>query len=554
MNELEKIGLQKLKEEISDAIKDAGEENTLEFAKNKQSLSSYTKELNDSAKAIVLNEKLSKGNTGTLRELADLQKILAVQFNALTQDEIENSDAGKLIAKQYKEVNDALNQTSQSVGDGRRNVGLYKQSIIEANKEIAGLKKEITQIGFAYGQTSQKLDETTSAMKKMEAEGQTTTEMYMKMEQEVVDLTSTMTFQESAMKGATDELEKQETQLAETKEEARKIGFVYGENTKSVADLSREMKEMQGIMASTDANSEEYIEASIRAGELRDKIKEVKENTNALAGGTGFEKMSNTMGAMKDDLWNLDFEGVSEKAQTLQSISKDTTFKEVTGGLKQMGSALINLGKTILANPLFLMVAVIGAVVGALIYFSDETEEAEKVTKDFDDALKDINDTFSFNAKAVEDYGKITINQMKLRGATDKEVLQQELKNQQDRINAEWNKTNEIIKASNKVLENEYSDIEATKKASEEGYKAWVKQQELKREAKLLGSDFDVKLKGIEDKNREDTKKKNIESANAYKKAQEEKLALPVTFITSGLWMKYSVPSKINLFSNGTER
>jgi len=517
-------------------LKGAGAENSVEYAKLREEIKQTTKTLNDSSGAILIAEQQDKNKTQTMRDLAQVQKVLAVQFNNLTDEEIKSTDAGKKIAQQYKEVNDTLNKNSQSVGDGRRNVGLYKQAILEANKEIGSLKKEVTQIGFAYGQTQTKIEDSTKALANMSAE--TDPQAYAQLSDEIKELNKDLEFQEMALAGANEELAKQEQALAETEKEARKIGFVYGENVTSVRDLSTELKEMQNVMASTDANSEEYIQASARAGELRDKLKEVKENTNAMAGGSGFEKMSNSLSGLKGDLMNLDFEGVSEKAKTLQSISQNMTFKEVTGGLKSMGSTLISLGKTILANPLFLMVAVIAAVVGALIAFASETETAEAESEAFTASLERQNGVMDRQAEILNRNAKFLVDKAKAQKKSneeiaelEKEALKTEFYTQELKLKA----NKEAIKEAKFLLQNAIQEEnEEVKKKYYDQIKSLQKNNAdiannrgaLSQQLQLIDIETENQQKEKREKELSETKEKNTKLYEDAKKRKEDNIKL----------------------------
>jgi len=182
-------------------------------------------------------------------------------------------------------------------------------------------------------------------------------------------------------------------------------------------------------MVGLDAGSKEYQQASEKAGVLGDKIKEVNENVKASSGGTGFEKLSNNLGLVKDDLMNLDFAGVSEKMKQMAVISKGMTFKEVIGGLKNMGSSLLSLGKAILANPLFLMVGVIVGIVGALKMWSDYSAEQavkaqEKHTKAIENNIKSIQDQRKWLEKTTE----LELKRAELEGKSAEEVGKLKLK------------------------------------------------------------------------------------------------------------------------------
>ena len=225
-------------------------------------------------------------------------------------------------------------------------------------------------------------------------------------------------------------------EVSDLNESLKKSEKAYGDNQRdvgnygtSLADLKRELKTLKGEMVGLDAGSEKYQEASEKAGKLGDKIKEVNENVKASSGGTGFEKLSNNLGLVQDDLMNMDFAGVSEKMKQMAVISRGMTFKEVIGGLKDMGSGLLSLGKAILANPLFLMVGVIIGIVGALKLWSDSVnEKAVKATDNHTNAIqRNIDKMIAQNEKRAEIAG-LELELMKLQGKSEKEIGEARLK------------------------------------------------------------------------------------------------------------------------------
>jgi hypothetical protein len=191
-------------------------------------------------------------------------------------------------------------------------------------------------------------------------------------------------------------------EVSDLNESLKKSEKAYGDNQREVGNydkgiqgLKAELKALKSQMVGLDAGSKEYQQASEKAGVLGDKIKEVNENVKASSGGTGFEKLSNNLGLVKDDLMNLDFAGVSEKMKQMAVISKGMTFKEMLGGIKNMGSALWSLGKSILLNPLFLIPGLIIGIVAGIKMWSDSINEnavkaQEKHTKSIEDNIKAI--------------------------------------------------------------------------------------------------------------------------------------------------------------------
>jgi hypothetical protein len=503
--------------------------NTVEYVQLTEEIRINQKALKDNAQALQIQESLAGKTELTNKELMLVQKALAVEYNNLTEEQRENTLEGQKTAKQYKDVNDALNQNSLAVGDGRRNVGLYKQAIIDANKEINGLKKEVSQIGFEYGKTSSKIDENTKALKSMSDAGDTTSAEFKQLEQETIALNETLIFQENALKGATEELNNQEKALEKTTEEARKIGFVYGESQLTLKDIKQELKDVTNEMLNMEKGSPAYIEASKRAGDLRDKLIDVKNAQKEMVGDTGFEKMGASMSSMKNSLMNLNFEEASEKAKQLQNIAGNMTFKEVIGGAKNLGSTLVSLGKTILTNPLFLLVAVITAVVGALVMFAGSTRDVTAENDALNASLEKQNDALNrLNDKAKRN-SQNRLELARAQGASEKEILKITLDNideeEQRRQKSKSNLRQEINdrqKLYYAALEED--DEELAKKIKGEINNTRKKYKDLKNLDGQYLIDKQILTTASETKEKEENDKKNEEIRKANKDAYKKRL------------------------------
>ena len=283
-------------------LRNENKQDTVEYAKLSAEIKAQNAILNQSSKAIEINDRLGNKQNLTLKEQADILSAGKVALRNLTADQIANTESGRQLNKEVNDLNESLKNSEKAYGDNQREVGNY-------DKGIRGLKAEL--------------------------------------------------------------------------------------------------KDLKSQMVGLDAGSKEYQQASEKAGILGDKIKEVNDNVKASSGGTGFEKLSNNLGLVKDDLMNLDFAGVSEKMKQMAVISKGMTFKEIIGGLKNMGSSLLSLGKAILANPLFLMVGAIVAIVGALKMWSDYSSEQavkaqEKHTKAIENNIKSIQEQRKWLEKTSE--------------------------------------------------------------------------------------------------------------------------------------------------------
>lgn len=136
-----------------------------------------------------------------------------------------------------------------------------------------------------------------------------------------------------------------------------------------LAAIKAELRELKGELANA-TDPKQMQELAMRAGELKDQLADANEQVAVFASGSKFEQVSNSFGSMKDSLMSLDFEEAAGKAkmfqQTLGSISPATIGNGIKGLISVVGSlskAFIQFGISLLANPIFLLVAAIVAIV-----------------------------------------------------------------------------------------------------------------------------------------------------------------------------------------------
>jgi hypothetical protein len=408
-------------------LRGENKQGTAEYAKLSAEIKAQNAILNQSSKAIEINERLGNKQNLTLKEQADILSAGKVALRNLTADQIANTESGRQLNKEVNDLNESLKNSEKAYGDNQREVGNY-------DKGIRGLKAEL--------------------------------------------------------------------------------------------------KDLKSQMVGLDAGSKEYQQASEKAGVLGDKIKEVNENVKASSGGTGFEKLSNNLGLVKDDLMNLDFAGVSEKMKQMAVISKGMTFKEVIGGLKNMGSSLLSLGKAILANPLFLMVGAIVAIVGALKMWSDySAEQAVKAQDKHTKALERNIETIKTQQKTLERSQELELKRAELEGKSAEELgkiklrhLSETNKKQIEEQKA-FNKlssdlTEQIAIAERQGNEDRKNDLEDKKEDAEKSFIDLYNEN-------LLYEDKRTNLI-IETNNaiRDENKTNNEKILADNKKAEEDRLAL----------------------------
>lgn len=178
------------------------------------------------------------------------------------------------------------------------------------------------------------------------------------------------------------------------------VGNYEGALTGLKAELKAARGEMVAIADTLGQSSKEYQAAAKRAGEIGDKIADAKDEAKAFQGDTAIENLGTRFGLLGDKVKSLDFKGAATQIRGIADISKEMTFKEAIAGLGGFGSALGQLGKALLTNPIFLIAGAIAAAVIAFKYFDAQAEklttsmierskrEMDALTKRYDHEIK----------------------------------------------------------------------------------------------------------------------------------------------------------------------
>lgn len=142
-----------------------------------------------------------------------------------------------------------------------------------------------------------------------------------------------------------------------------------------IGAIKKELRDLKGQIANA-TDPEQMTKLAQRAGELADQLKDANEQVAIFNSGSRFEAASNAFGMIKQDLMSLDFEGAAQKAKIFQTAMAGISGKDITGAFKGLISTVSTLGQTfvrfgvmLLTNPIFLLVAVIGAIVAGVVIF-----------------------------------------------------------------------------------------------------------------------------------------------------------------------------------------
>jgi hypothetical protein len=183
-----------------------------------------------------------------------------------------------------------------------------------------------------------------------------------------------------------------------------------------IAQIRSELKALKGELANA-TDPKQMAALAEKAGALSDQLKDANEQAAVFASGSRFEQTSNAFGLMSSQIMSMDFEGAATSAKLFAGNLGKIDGKTISSGLKSvtsmittLGGAFIKLGITILANPIFLLIAIVVGIVAALATFGKKLGFVKAImaglTAVFDAiiaGLKALSDWLGFTSFAAEE-------------------------------------------------------------------------------------------------------------------------------------------------------
>lgn len=184
--------------------------------------------------------------------------------------------------------------------------------------------------------------------------------------------------------------------------------------------IKAELRELKGAIANA-TDPEDIARLAQRAGELKDQLADANEAVNNFATGSKFEQVGNSLGGIKDSLMSLDFEEASQKAKVFATslgnikpgdLSK--AFGGLTSTIGTIGKAFMSLGTTLMANPIFLIAAVIAAIIAITVVLMQKLGYLDKVVEGvgiaFDaviEIIKEFGESLGIAAAESEEFKRM---------------------------------------------------------------------------------------------------------------------------------------------------
>lgn len=244
---------------------------------------------------------------------------------------------------------------------------------------------------------------------------------------------------------------------------AKNLDKAFEKTAGKAQTLKSQLRELKEQLA--NATDPKEIERLARAaGELSDKIDDASDAARIFASESKFEQIGNAVGSLGSKLRNLDFKGAADQSKLLLATTKSLTFKEAVGGIKDLGTTLLNVGKSLLLNPIFLLGTAITLIIANFDKLKSSGGLVGKVFSSIGNIIKLVIDSFTAlsdaigltDTKSAAVADSIIASYSRIKDATTKryesEIAAAKRSGQETEL-IEIKKLSEFTKANDKIIE-----------------------------------------------------------------------------------------------------
>ena len=258
---------------------------------------------------------------------------------------------------------------------------------------------------------------------------------------------------------------------------------IKGNGEQKAQSVRAQMRQLREELARLPEGTAEFNKVQKELGALTDKVGDLGKSVNTLAGDP-LERLNNSFGMIGSSILSLDFGAAQTGLQGVSSAVKDFKFGDLTKAAKGFGSTMLDLGKSLLTNPIFLL----GGIIAAIVMNFDKLVEAGGLVGKMFGFIKDTIDAVTGGLVDFLDYIGLTDSKAAERAENQKKL---------DKENEDRRKKQE----EQALKDAEHLHQEKERLAKEAAAKEAARIQKIKDDQKSL-TDF---LKGEQEKRYQET-------------------------------------------------
>ena len=204
---------------------------------------------------------------------------------------------------------------------------------------------------------------------------------------------------------------------------------IKGNGEQKAQSVRAQMKALREELLRLDEGTAEFEKVQRKLGALTDKVGDLGKSVNTLAGDP-LERLNNSFSMIGSSIMSLDFGAAQQGLQGVSSAVKDFKFGDLSKAAKGFGSTMLDLGKSLLTNPIFL----IGAIIAAVVMNFDKLVNAGGLVGKVFGTIKEAIDAVIGGFVDFMDYIGLTDSKAEERAENDKKRAEENKKLEEEKL------------------------------------------------------------------------------------------------------------------------
>ena len=201
------------------------------------------------------------------------------------------------------------------------------------------------------------------------------------------------------------------------------------QGSERVESMRTQMRRLREELARLPEGTAEFQKVQRELGALNDKMGDLGKSVNTLAGDP-LERLNNSFGMIGSSILSLDFGAAQTGLQGVTSAIKDFKFGDLSNAAKGFGKTMLDLGKALLTNPIFL----IGGIIALIVANFEELTKAGGLVGKMFGFLKQTIDSVTQGLVDFMDWIGLTDSKAEERAENEKKRAEEAKKLEDDKL------------------------------------------------------------------------------------------------------------------------
>jgi hypothetical protein len=255
------------------------------------------------------------------------------------------------------------------------------------------------------------------------------------------------------------------------------------QGTERVESMRTQMRRLREELARLPEGTAEFQKVQRELGALNDKMGDLGKSVNTLAGDP-LERLNNSFGMIGSSILSLDFGAAQTGLQGVTSAIKDFKFGDLSNAAKGFGKTMLDLGKALLTNPIFL----IGGIIALIVANFEELTKAGGLVGKMFGFLKSTIDSVTQGLVDFLDWIGLTDSKAEERAENEKKRAEEAKKLEDEKVKKQKEAEEQKEKLAKEAAKKEAERLQKVRD-DQKALTEYIKAEQEKRYQDTLAND-----------------------------------------------------------------